>query len=173
MRKKSQTLLGVAGALVLTATGAGVALAGNSEGGQLDQGYRHGTEVIRFEARPVHLEFLDHSTKGISAGDSHTFSNDMYQNGKKIGFDGGNCVNERVTEKEVIVNCQDVIKLPDGQITVAFIRVDPIGAPPSGKFSGAITGGTGKYRNARGELVVDPGNSQAHSTTIYLEKGRH
>lgn len=171
MLRKTKVVLAATGVALAASASTGIALADGGQDHDRDRGHRHGTQVIRFEAHPVHVEFLDLGTEGTSAGDMHTFSNDMYQNGEKIGYDGGSCVNERVTAKTVTVNCRDVIKLPGGQISVSFIRVDPIGAPPSDPFWGAVTGGTGEYRNARGQLRVDPGNAKAHATTIYLEQG--
>ena len=70
----------------------------------------------------------------------------MNANGVAVGHDGLVCTitNPAVPE----ASCQGVARLPEGQLTFQFLN-----SPPPRKIA-AITGGTGRYRDARGQLVI-------------------
>jgi allene oxide cyclase len=99
---------------------------------------------------------LDVGPKGDSAGDILTFGNDVYDEGdkNKVGTNNGWCIR---TVAGKAWECFWTLFLQDGQITVAGPFMD-------GKDSVlAVTGGTGKYQNKRGEMTLHARDAQGTS----------
>jgi hypothetical protein len=95
---------------------------------------------------------------GPSLGDSNVFSETITQNGKNVGLAGGICTTIKVTTKAgkvatVTQQCVVTASLPKGQLTfqgiATFTNTGPVTTPTF-----AITGGTGAYRTARGDITV-------------------
>ncbi|HKE96671.1 MAG TPA: dirigent protein [Povalibacter sp.] len=89
----------------------------------------------------------DTGTKGDTAGDILTFANPVFDaaNKKQIGTDQGYCVRTAVGKAW---ECFWTLSLADGQITVEGPFLD------QGDSVLAITGGTGKYAGARGQMKL-------------------
>jgi hypothetical protein len=89
----------------------------------------------------------DTGAAGDTAGDLLTFANPVYDaaNAKQIGTDQGYCIR---TEVGKAWECVWTISLADGQITVEGPFLD------KGDSVLAITGGTGKYAAARGQMKL-------------------
>lgn len=89
----------------------------------------------------------DTGAEGDSAGDILTFANEMYDqaNAKMVGTNNGWCVR---TVAGKAWECFWTLTLADGQITVAGPFYD------AGDSVLAITGGTGAYVDARGEMAL-------------------
>jgi allene oxide cyclase len=88
-----------------------------------------------------------------NAGDLLTFANEVYDeaNEKKIGSDTGWCIRTVVgTSWE----CSWTLTLPDGQINVSGPFLDKADSVL------AITGGTGSYAGARGEMALHARNPE-------------
>jgi allene oxide cyclase len=87
----------------------------------------------------------DTGATGDSVGDVLTFANDVFDpaNAKKVGTDQGYCI--RVVAASAY-ECTWTTFLPGGQIVVAGPFYD------AKDSTLAITGGTGRYRNARGSM---------------------
>ena len=105
-------------------------------------------------AKPMHL--VEHATTDATAhigkdadnrGDVLTFANDVYDaaNKKKVGTDQGYCVRVVVGTS---FECIWTTMLAGGQITVEGPFLD------AGDSTLAVTGGTGKYATARGEMKL-------------------
>ena len=90
---------------------------------------------------------VTNGTTGDDAGNILTFANDVYDraDAKKVGTDQGSCVRIVVGESW---ECSWTTFLPKGQITVQGPFYDTSDSVL------AITGGTGAYRNARGEMEL-------------------
>jgi Allene oxide cyclase barrel like domain len=130
-------------ALALLLIAAGVMAAGAaSDTSSPDDG---GGQVIRLTTKQVHQGFVDHGTPGFSVDDQFVFSNDLYRNGEKVGEDGGTCTVTRIASAPTL-HCLGTNSLPGGQISVQGL------AAPGEPFELAITGGTGRYRGARGQV---------------------
>jgi hypothetical protein len=89
----------------------------------------------------------DLGAKGDSAGDVLTFANPIYdaKNEKQLGTNNGWCMR---TVPGKAWECFWTLSLSDGQLTVAGPFLD-------GKDSVlAVTGGTGKYASAQGEMKL-------------------
>jgi hypothetical protein len=96
---------------------------------------------------------VDVGAEGDSAGDLLTFANEVYDkdNAAKVGTDSGWCIR---TAAGVSWECFWTLMLADGQITVAGPFLD------AGDSTLAITGGTGAYAGARGELKLHARNPE-------------
>jgi hypothetical protein len=106
-----------------------------------------GGQVIQLTTKQVHQGFVDNGDPGFSVDDQFVFSNDLYQEGEKVGEDGGTCTVTRIaTGGAVTLHCLGTNSLPGGQISVQGL------AAPGEPFELAITGGTGHYRKARGQV---------------------
>ena len=100
--------------------------------------------------------FLDLGAPGPSQGDEFILHELVFTpDGRtQVGHDGGMCVIFDVAVPES--NCTVTYSLPGGEITVQFLN-----SPPATKIV-AVTGGTGIYRNARGQgKLVELGNETA------------
>src|SRR5947209_19647846 len=100
--------------------------------------------------------FLDLGAPGPSQGDEFIFHDLVFTpDGRtRVGHDGGSCVFFDVAKQEE--NCTLTYSLPGGEITVQFLN-----SPPAAKTF-AVTGGTGTYRNVRGQgELVELGNETA------------
>lgn len=87
----------------------------------------------------------DLATEGDSVGDILTFANEVYDeaNAEKVGTDNGYCVR---TVAGAAWECNWTLTLAGGQITVEGPFLD------AGDSVLAITGGTGDYHDARGQM---------------------
>lgn len=104
-------------------------------------------EDIDLVERATSDALLDTGAKGDSTGDVLTFGNEVYDaaDKNKVGDSNGWCIRTVVGKAW---ECFWTLTLQDGQITVAGPFTD-------GKDSVlAVTGGTGKYQNARGEMTL-------------------
>ena len=91
---------------------------------------------------------VSNGSKADNLGNVLTFANPVYDSAdaKRIGSDNGFCVR---TVKGKSWECMWTTFLPNGQITVEGPFSD------TGNTRVAITGGTGKYRNARGSMELN------------------
>ena len=129
-------------ALGLTVTGVAVASASSSGGGGRD------VEVIHATRTTEDVAVLDLGAPGSTLGDQQAFTARFEVNGRNIGFDGGVCTLVRLP---LVYQCVATNSLPKGLLTAQGL-IDYEKAP--GPFFFAITGGTGQYRTARGEVRV-------------------
>lgn len=106
-----------------------------------------------FERGAGDLAFVDLGAPGPGIGDRLVFSNPIFDTaGQQVGRDGAECVIVRIDatappERQQVVQCTISVQLPDGQITVQ-------GLAQGTENYFAITGGTGAYRKARGEVLA-------------------
>jgi hypothetical protein len=137
--RKMLVLLAVA---VVGAVAATSAIAGGSSG-------LTAPRVIHVVERPVSDQVIDIGAKGDSPGDQLPFANPIYDasNSHRVGSDQGNCVRASATQGRW--ECMWTTFLGGGQITVEGPFLDS-------KVNDvlAITGGTGAFRNARGQMVL-------------------
>ena len=103
--------------------------------------------------------------KPLKLGDTNVITEDVYRYGKKVGTSDLQCTVVRVDAAKHFFagQCFNTTVLPEGHITAqGYVTSDELEKTP---FKQAITGGTGAYRNARGELTVDEaGDGPAHLT---------
>jgi hypothetical protein len=110
-----------------------------------------GGQQQTIRVRAVFKEFanIDLGTPGLSLGDEVVFSGNLLQHGRKVGRVGLVCtfVSTR-NAKRVEAQCPGTATLPGGQITVQGVIVNR-----SLNFTLPITGGSGRYDEAQGQLV--------------------
>jgi allene oxide cyclase-like protein len=151
--------LGTIGALVLAA---GItAVAATSTGGHA----AHSEQVIRLVTHNVASGYLDLGEADLSIGDQIPFSNDLYRDGSRVGEDGGWCVVARLTGGSAprgrgplssTYECVGTNSLLDGQLSAqGLVTYGPHEEVKADPYFFAITGGTGMYRGARGEVRID------------------
>ena len=137
MRK---TPLIVAGAIVVVLVAAYVAQAGSTQ--------RRATTTVHVIERATTNLTIDTGPSGDSSGDLITFANDVFdeKNTDKVGRDQGDCIRINVTQGSW--ECRWITFLKGGAITVEgpfFDAKDSVLA---------ITGGRGKYKDARGSMEL-------------------
>lgn len=89
--------------------------------------------------------------------------------GEPIGWGGGQCVNLDADPEAIDSMCHLVIRLVDGDITAAGpIDMNEFG---DGGSVFAVTGGTGEFRNIRGEMKVMPSADWSTSRVVFRVMG--
>jgi hypothetical protein len=128
-------------------------------------------DVIRLVAKAVVDEFIDMDPKGDvpTAGDLLVFSDDVYRHGKKVGFLDGTCTFTRVEATSGRFHCPATLTLPKGQITTQGAILIPFEEDFTEPFYVAITGGTGAYGEAHGQVKVQPISDTEERLTVMLD----
>jgi len=108
---------------------------------------------INLVERAVNEVVLDLGAKGDSAGDILIFTNEIFDeaNKVKVGSDNGYCIR---TVPGKAYECLWTLSLADGQITNEGTFTDD----KDSVF--AVTGGSGKYMKARGEMHLHARNKE-------------
>jgi hypothetical protein len=127
--------------------------------------------TLRLVARTVATADLDLGATGLSLGDRFVFTEDLYQQGRRVGQDNGECTITRITgtgaNARVTSQCLVTATLPGGQLTVqGAATFTETGAPAP--FTLAVTGGTGDYQKARGQVRVRETSETEAELTIRL-----
>jgi hypothetical protein len=154
--------LAAAAALLLAIGSITVAFASSSGRGPTD----HRVQVIGLVAKGVQETNIDLGKKGFSQGDQELVALDLFRDGKKIGEAGNLCQFVRVTKASATDLCQVDMSLPKGQITAGGLVTSTPAGP--GTFFLAITGGTGAYRTAHGQVKVTATATNEVPITLYL-----
>jgi hypothetical protein len=126
-------------------------------------------EVI---ARTVDEAELDLGEEGFGIGDQFVFTEDLFRtDGRPTGQAGGSCTVVRADEpaRTATVHCVATLAFPRGQVTVqGLVTFTEEEARP---FTIAVTGGTGRYQGAGGEMVIDEREDPArYKLTLHLPK---
>ena len=145
--------LGILGAVIAVAAlvvGAVSPALGSSSHGSASTSSGHAGKTIRVLA--VFTEFdpnIDLGAPGFSLGDEVVFSGNLLQHGKQVGRVGVVCtfVSTQNAAK-VEAQCPATATLPGGQITIQGVIVNR-----ALNWTLPITGGSGQYDRARGEVV--------------------
>ncbi len=126
------------GAVILVVAVAATVAAANQQGGR--------GQTFTVVERATTDVVIDLGDPGDSVGDQLTFGNDLYDptNTSKVGRDEGNCFR---TNPGLAWECTWTAILDGGSLTVQGPFLDSLDDSMLG-----ITGGTGIYWNARGEM---------------------
>ena len=125
----------------------------------------NGGKVIKLVARPVRREVFKNGDADVNLGDRSVFTHDLYLDEERVGFDGGLCTVVRIDGAAYYIMCNVSMFLSDGTIAFQTFVEETFPPPP---FYAAVTGGTGAYKDARGEMHIDPASPDTHYYTIYL-----
>ena len=120
--------------------------------------------VLHLTAVEVESHFVDIAPTGgpPSLGDQAIFSENLFRDGRRVGFDGGVCTFVRVEHPPAAVQCVVTARIGGDQLTVQGLAFDQ----PRNVF--AITGGTGRWRNAGGQAVVRDVSETESRITVFI-----
>jgi hypothetical protein len=119
--------------------------------------------TIRVVAIITELNLVDVDPQGPSLGDEIVFSNKLLKGGNQVGHEGAVCTTVSLERQEA--QCIATFWFRDGQITAQGLVSLGSKAP----YALAITGGSGKYEGAEGELHVRPVSETQGILTLHLE----
>ena len=105
---------------------------------------------------------IDLGTPGPSTGDQQIISMDVFKGDKRVGESHVVCT----VVREGIVQCDNVTNLPGGQIVATGLVTSE--QEEQKPFTQAITGGTGVFRNAHGQLTVSEAGPQPATLTFQV-----
>ena len=114
--------------------------------------HHHRTGTFTVVERALTDTTADTGTKGDSLGDVLAFANPIYNaaNTHRVGSDNGSCIRTAVGRS---YECTWTTSLPGGSIVVSGPFLD------AGDSTLAITGGTGAYRHASGQMRLHARNA--------------
>jgi hypothetical protein len=151
--------LGALGAVIaVVALAVGIALPAAGSTGHASQ-----DQTIRVTAVTTEQKILDLGGPGFSLGNEIVFSQKLLQGANQVGHDGSVCTEVSVARQEA--QCIATYSFPGGQITAQALVIFGSTAP----YNGSITGGTGKYEGAKGELHVQNVSPTEGILTFHLE----
>ncbi len=115
------------------------------------------------DAVTTEQQFLDLGPAGNSLGDQIVFTGQLLQGDTEVGHQGGVCTVTSVERQEA--QCVATYSFRGGQITgQALIR---LGNPAP--YAVAVTGGSGRYQGAEGEVQVQPVSETRGILTFHLK----
>lgn len=117
------------------------------------------TQTLTFLSTQKQHDFLVQSQRAHkeSIGDRYVFTSTLHQAAQTAGRVEGDCL--AVDSAYEVLNCQLVVFLRDGLLTLHGARVTRRSIPVAGgrRDDYAITGGTGAYANASGTMTRKEG----------------
>jgi Allene oxide cyclase barrel like domain len=129
--------------------------------------HKPGDNVFTITTKTIDETPIDF-TKPPKLGDSNVITEDVYVGGKKVGTSDLTCTVVRLDAVKHFFagECFNTTVLPGGQITAQGVATsDEIEKIP---FKQAITGGTGAYKQAHGQLTVSEAGPQPAVLTFDL-----
>ena len=140
---KKLAVLSTAIAVAALVVGIAIPAAGSS-------GQAGNDRTFRVTATLTEASQIDLGATGPSLGDEIVFSGPLVQGGQQIGHQGAVCATVSLQRQEA--QCTTTYSFSGGQITAQAVFI--LGSPAP--YDVAITGGTGKYEGAKGEIHVLP-----------------
>ena len=123
-------------------------------------------QVVKLVAMPLVREVFKNGEAEVNLGDRSVFTHQILRDGEPVGFDGGICTVVRIEEDGgYYILCNVSLTLDEGTLTFQTFIKEVFPPPP---FYAAITGGTGAFFGARGEMHIDPATPDTHFYTIHL-----
>jgi hypothetical protein len=121
-------------------------------------------KVLHLTAVQVESNDVDVAPTGDqpSLGDHSVFSENLFRDGHKVGISGGVCTFVRLEHPPAALQCVVTARLGRDQLTVQGLAFDQ----PTNVF--AITGGTGRWRNAGGQVVVRSVSDTVNKLTLFI-----
>jgi hypothetical protein len=130
-------------AVALTAGAASVASAGDDD---------HDRRTIRLVAKGTGVTLVENGQPGVGLGDRFVARGDLLRGEEKVGVAGVDCVTLTYGPGGSSYQCTATASLPDGQL--AFQSLTVADGPIPSSATAAVTGGTGRYRTAHGEVTM-------------------
>ena len=165
-RSFATTLVAGLGALTLAGSAAALGTAGSD---------RPTGRTLSFDVQFTGFFLLDFGPTGVrqvtalddpelspSRGDQIVFEDRLLRRGTQVGAGGGTCTVTDVLATGLPLACQVTYELPGGQITAqGRTSTTPVKTL-------AVTGGTGRYAGAAGELVLTENGDAADTGTLVI-----
>ncbi|MEU4090861.1 hypothetical protein [Streptomyces sp. NPDC026673] len=107
-----------------------------------------GERVIKLDDSVKEFSTVDVGSTGLSLGDQAIGFSDFSQYGRRVGTGGFVCT--VVSLEKRLRQCESTLRLAKGDITLQGFAPFIVSFPT--RFTLAITGGTGAYRDARGYM---------------------
>jgi hypothetical protein len=143
---------------------AATALAASAAGVFAQSATASTSQSFKLTAKAVSGTNIDQGKTGFSTGDYEVHADSLWQSGKQIGWDAGTCLTNRVGGHTADQICTFILHLSHGQIVATGVVRSTESGP--GTFTIAITGGTGRYDDARGSLSVTATDSNTVPMTV-------
>ncbi|MCP9211587.1 allene oxide cyclase barrel-like domain-containing protein [Streptomyces sp. NEAU-Y11] len=121
--------------------------------------------VIDLEIGNDGVVHTDVGARGLSVGDEFVYSDKLFQDGKQVGEDGSSCQVTKLVGEKITTNCVLSVQLPDGQLTAQSLWTKG-----TDTVRMAVTGGTGAYRGATGELTCNDIQTPHETYRIALDR---
>jgi hypothetical protein len=157
--------LGTAAVLAAVVAVVGVSLASAQSKGSSDG------QVIKLFALTVQTTDIDLGPPGFSLGDQNVFSDDLspQKGSATTGIDGGVCTIVRIDETANTATAQCVVtaSLAGGQIAIQGLATFAEEPEPT-KLVLPITGGSGSFSGASGEVTVELISDTEANLTVEL-----
>ena len=120
--------------------------------------------VLHLTTRVVENQPVDVAPTGgaPSLGDYFVASEDVFRDGHKVGISGVMCTFVRLEHPPSALQCQISVRLGGDQLTLQGLSFDQ----PRNVF--AITGGTGRWRNAGGQAVARDVSETESEVTLFI-----
>jgi hypothetical protein len=119
--------------------------------------------TLRFTAHTTHQRVLDRGRSGLSVGDLRISSGRLVgQGGRRFGTFGTSCTVINVG-RAAVLQCEGYDELPAGQILFTGEIV-----PGKRVQVAAITGGTGDYVDARGQILMTRVKAKVMQVTMSI-----
>ncbi len=117
---------------------------------------------------------IDLGDPGFSLGDETVFADNLFthQNGDEVGTDGVVCTVVGVTAAATgsgTLQCPGTFSFSGGQIVTEGL-VKLLNGQTSGTQTIAITGGTGRFRGARGQIAIQFLSNAAANITFSITR---
>lgn len=154
----------IAAALTVAGAAAGTALALALPGSASADVPATGTFTV--QAHQGSQTHLDLGRSGNSAGDEDLFTGALTRNGTHVGSMAGSCQTARMGARSEVQLCEFDLRFGNSQLSSAGMVVSGRRGP--GSFRVAITGGTGRYLGAAGQLTVTASNNATLPITVQL-----
>jgi hypothetical protein len=150
------TLTGTALAVLLLL--GGVAIAGATPAAKPGK-----ANTLHFDVQFSPFKLIDvDQDGGPSLGDYVIFHDLLLSHGKQVGDEGGTC--PIVDATEGLIHCTGTMRLPGGQIAFQGLTT----AAPTKEL--AVTGGTGRYQGAGGEVTLVELGDGTGTLTVQLRR---
>lgn len=111
---------------------------------------------------------IDVGDTGPSLGDYFVFHDKVYYHRKQVGALNGQCTTTYLTSTEGAQQCLVTASLPKGDLTVHGIVAFQLSEEEPGDATLAVTGGTGRYAGAGGEVRVHFVSDEKSIIDVYL-----
>lgn len=109
---------------------------------------------------------LDLGRHGMSAGDESLFTGGLSRHGTDVGLMVGECRTVRVGPRRAVELCDYDLRFGGAQLMASGSVAAGHGGP--GTFTVPITGGTGRYLGAAGQLAITATNGPTVPITVQL-----